>query len=79
MNAKLSKNPVRKQRADRLGLLVLWAESSLETRHSFGGSFARFERYAASEAERLIRSAGNSGKTAKIWKNLEDSRRASGV
>lgn len=54
----------RKQRADRLSLLLLWANAGVGLRREFGGTFAFFERYAETEAERLIRSAANSGKTA---------------
>lgn len=69
MNAHPSKTSPRKQRADRLGLLILWAEAGTELRRVFGGSFARFESYAAREAERLIRSAANSGETVeRVWR-----------
>jgi hypothetical protein len=52
----------RKQRAARLAFLLLWAEAGAELRREFDGSFLQFERYAALEAQRLIRSADNSAK-----------------
>lgn len=53
-----------RQRADRLTLLLLWADANVEIRQAFQGSFVRFERYADLEAERLICSAVTGEETA---------------
>lgn len=49
----------RNERANRLSLMLLWAEASAEFRHEFANDFAAFEHFAEQEAQRLIQSAWN--------------------
>lgn len=57
MCEQIFREKTRSQRANRLNLLLLWAEADAEFRSELHSDFLEFQSYANSEAERLIREA----------------------